>query len=219
MTNNAAMLVAPEARTYATRLELVETETTGKTPYRWLEGRAVPYDTWGDCGMFMERHALNSFKRSTSGNSGSKLPLMLFHDRQRIPVGVAEKWSHDDGLCGVWRLASSADAQRAADAAADGLLVGLSVGFQPQQSEWEFMAWDEWDPARGPEHKDKVTHLESRLVEVSLTPTPVFTDAGVSEVRTVMDALEIREQKVKRPERQVDAWRAWRAALESATSE
>jgi hypothetical protein len=64
-----------------------------------------------------------------------------------------------------------------------------------------------------------VTHLESRLIEVSLTPTPVFEDAGVSEVRTVMDALEIREQKVRRPERQVDAWRKWREALESPTSD
>jgi hypothetical protein len=213
------MTIAPEARTYATRLELVETETTGKKPYRYLEGRAVPYDTWGDCGMFMERHALNSFKRSTSGNSGAKLPLMLFHDRQRIPVGVAEKWTHDDGLTGVWRLDASAEAQRAAEAAADGMLVGLSVGFQPKESEWEFRSWDDWDPKLGPDHKDKVTHLESRLVEVSLTPTPVFEDAGVSEVRTVMDALEIREQKVRRPERQVDAWRKWRAALESAISE
>jgi hypothetical protein len=219
MTNNAATLVAPEARTYATRLELVETETTGRKPYRYLEGRAVPYDTWGDCGMFMERHALNSFKRSTGGKSGAKLPLMLFHDRQRIPVGVAEQWSHDDGLRGVWRLADSPEAQRAADAAADGLLVGLSVGFQPRESTWEHVSWDEWDPALGADHKDKVTHIESRLVEVSLTPTPVFEDAGVSEVRTVMDALEIREAKVARPGRQVDAWRAWRAALESATSE
>jgi hypothetical protein len=210
--------IAPESRTYGTRLELVDTELTGK-PYRYLEGRAVPYDTWGDVGMFMERHAGGSFKHSTSGGAGKKLPLMLFHDRARIPVGVAEKWTHDDGLIGVWRLDASAEAQRAAEAAADGLLVGLSVGFQPRSSEWEFRSWDEWDPALGPEHKDKVTHLESRLVEVSLTPTPVFEDAGVSEVRTVMDALEIREAKVKRPERAVDAWRKWRDALESATSD
>jgi hypothetical protein len=213
------MTIAPESRTYATRLELVDTEATGRKPYRYLEGRAVPYDTWGDCGMFMERHALESFKRSTTGNSGAKLPLMLFHDRQRIPVGVAEKWTHNDGLSGVWRLSESPEAQRAAEAASQGLLVGLSVGFQPQKSDWNHIAWDEWDPALGPDHKDKVTHLESRLVEVSLTPTPVFEDAGVSEVRTAMDALQIREQKVIRPERQVDAWRAWRAALESATSE
>jgi hypothetical protein len=214
------MTIAPEARTYATRLELVDTEVTGKKPYRYLEGRAVPYDTWGDCGMFMERHALNSFKRSTAGGSGSKLPLMLFHDRQRIPVGVAEKWTHDDGLRGVWRLdESSPEAQRAAGAAADGLLVGLSVGFQPRESTWDHIAWDDWDPALGPEHKDKVTHHESRLVEVSLTPTPVFEDAGVSEVRTAMDALQIREAQVTRPVRQVDAWRKWREALESANSD
>jgi hypothetical protein len=101
--------VAPESRTYGTRLELVDTELTGK-PYRYLEGRAVPYDTWGDVGMFMERHAGDSFKHSTSGGAGKKLPLMLFHDRARIPVGVAEKWTHDDGLTGVWRLDASAEA-------------------------------------------------------------------------------------------------------------
>lgn len=206
---------ANEQREYTTTLQLRDVEA-GKHPWRYIEGQAVPYNVWQDVGPFVERHAQDSFKRSTNGGAGKSAPLLLFHDNARMPVGHAYRWSHDGGLHGIWKLNESDDAQRAAEMANAGDLVGLSVGFMDAEApEWDFREWDEWNPALGPEHKDKVTRKASRLIEVSLTPTPAFSDAGVSTVRTTY-SVEVREAYCPRPERAVDAWRAELDRLRSA---
>jgi hypothetical protein len=211
------MTHAPEARTYAVALELRDAQAIGK-PYSYLEGRAVPYGEYADIGLYLEQHAPESFKRSTAGGTGKRLPLLLFHDNRSFPIGHAESWTHDGGLSGVWRLNESAEAQRAARAADDGDLLGLSVGFMPIRSEWDFLEWDDWNPALGPEHKDKVTRTESRLLEVSLTPTPAFAGAAVADVRTAYSA-EYRAQKLGEPVRLVDAWRLTVDELRSRASD
>ena len=208
-------LTAPEARTYRTALELRDVERTG---YTYLEGRAVPYDVDADVGWFVEQHAAGSFKASVNGGSGKRAPLLLFHDNRSFPVGHAEQWRHDDGLVGVWRLNDSTEAQRAAEAAAAGDLVGMSVGFMPVRSDWRYVEWDDWNPDLGPEHKDHVTRLESRLLEVSLTPTPVFGDAEVADVRTSY-TMELREAHVPRPRRSGDPWRVDVERLRSGPSD
>jgi HK97 family phage prohead protease len=188
-----------EIRTYRHALTLGEVEVEGR-PGRLTEmhGRAVPYDTWAQIGMFyMERHAGNSFKRSTDG-AAKGLPLLMFHDHRSFPIGVSTAWEHSDALYGSWRLNDSPESQRSASAARDGELTGLSVGFLPSRSQWDHV--DDWDPDLGPDHMDRVTHTESRLAEVSLTPTPAFTDAEVLLVRT---AVRRRERST----REVDAWR------------
>lgn len=202
------MIDAPELREYGAVLELRETQAVGK-PYSYLEGRAVPYGQWADVGWFLERHAPNSFKRSTNGRSGKNLPLLLFHNRESMPIGHAERWAHDNtGMTGIWRLNDTAQAQEAARMAEAGDLVGLSVGFQDIQTPaWEFP--DDFMPDLGPEHKARVTRLESRLVEVSMTPTPVYADAGVTMVRT-------RALKPEPRKRDVDAWRELMEELRSA---
>jgi len=187
-----------ERRLFETRVEL---QAVGR-PYRYLEGRAVPYDTWADVSWFREQHRYGSFKRSTlNGRTAVKLPLLLFHDNQSWPIGHAESWSHpDDGLHGVWQLDDSADAQRAARMAEDGHLTGLSVGFTDAAAPvWEFP--DDFDPMGGPDQRARVTRVESRLVEVSLTPTPAFVDAGVTLVRT-------RARQPAPKVRDVERWRA-----------
>ena len=137
----------------------------------------------------MEAHAAGSLKQSTSAGKGRTLPLLLFHDNRSFPVGASEQWTHTpDGLDGVWKLNDSPEAQQAAGAAERGELTGLSIGFQPIRSDWDMVAWDDWDPDLGPDHMDHVTRLESRLVEVSITPTPAFTDAQVNSVRSTTGA-------------------------------
>jgi hypothetical protein len=194
-------------RGFVTSLDVREVQAVGR-PYRYLEGRAVPYGVWADIGPFLESHAPDSLKRSTVG-AGRSLPLMLFHDRQSFPIGVSESWAHsDDGLDGVWKLNDSPDAQQAAGAAERGELTGLSIGFQPVRSSWEFVGWDDYDPDLGADHMDRVTRLESRLVEVSVTPTPAFVDAHVAQVRAVGDAqLQLRSRHLgSRPHRELDRW-------------
>ena len=191
---------APELRTYGTGLELREVQAVGAgKAYQYLEGRAVPYDTWGDTGWFMEQHQAGSFKRSTGGRSGAKLPLLLFHDSRSFPIGHADSWRHDDGLVGVWKLNGTEPAQQAARMAEDGDLVGMSVGFQDVASPlWDWPA--ELNLDGGPDQKPHVTRVESRLIEVSLTPTPVYADAGVTMVRT-------QSTRPTPPEPDVDRWR------------
>ena len=147
--------------------------------FHHLEGRAVPYDVFGDVGMFLERHARSSFTDSLARKW--QLPLLWAHQSQHMPVGLAEVWdSRSDGLWGRWTIAPSPVAQEAAKWAREGGL-GLSIGFQPVRSSWDYAS--EWDPHRGPDYMDRVTRIESRLLEVSLTPTPAFEDSRVTCVR------------------------------------
>jgi hypothetical protein len=146
---------------------------------------------------------------------------LLFHDNRSFPIGHAEQWRHDDGLAGVWKLNGSEESERAADAAAAGDLVGLSVGFMDAVApEWEYLDWDAWDPTLGPAHKDKVTRVESRLLEVSMTPTPVFSDAGVTSVSTrTAYGVHVREAHFPRPVPVVDRWREIVDGLRSGPSD
>jgi HK97 family phage prohead protease len=198
-----------ELRTYSTTLVLRDVDATGGAgrPYQYLEGRAVPYDTWANLGYFLERHAGGSFGQSTKAGSGRALPLLLFHDNRSWPVGHAAEWRHDDGgLDGIWKLNESPEAQRAGRMADDGDLVGLSIGFQPIRSDVDLA--DKWNPELGPEHMDRVTRIESRLLETSLTPTPAFADAGVTLVRSAY----------RRPEPDRRELEGWRAAVEGLRS-
>ena len=187
-------------------LRLRDTQAVGAAGrFNFLEGRAVPYDTWADIGWFVESHRAGSFKASTKAGTGKTLPLLLFHDNQSFPIGRAEAWRHDDGgLDGIWRLADSPEAQRAGKAANDGELTGLSIGFLPVRSDWELLG-DDWNPDLGPDHKDRVVRVESRLLEVSLTPTPAFAEAQVDAVRA--GAYYRRARQALLPERDADRWR------------
>lgn len=217
MTANTRVF-APEARTFTTSLQIrdVQTVGAGRQP-RFLEGVAVPFDTWADLGWFLEQHAPDSFKRSTKSNGGQGLPLLLFHDNRTFPIGHAEEWSHTDALRGVWRLNDTPEAQRAAEAAEAGDMRGMSIGFQPKESQWDYV--EDWQPDLGADHKDRVTRKESRLLEVSLTPTPAFEDAAVTLVRSAFDLATRSAMSHNRGAREVNAWREVRAALSSGISD
>jgi hypothetical protein len=196
-------MTEPELRDFTATLSLRDVQAVGR-PYRYIEGRAVPYDEWAPVrtpfGGFLERHQHGSFKRSTSPSRplSQHLPLLLFHDNRSFPIGHAESWSHPaDGLHGVWKLNDSPEAQRAAGAAEAGDLVGLSIGFTDTATP----AWEDGDPhSDNPDELPRVTRLTSRLVEVSLTPTPAFENAEVTMVRSAW-------RPPPKPERDVDRWR------------
>lgn len=202
-------LRAPEVRTFAA-LELRDAEVSASG--RFLEGRAVPYATWANVGWFMEQHEAGSFARSIS-EAARELPLLLWHDNRTFPVGVSHEWRDNDaGLDVVWKMDGSDEANRAADLAEQRMLTGLSIGFAPIRSDWEYVPMDEWDPDLGPDHMDKVTRQESRLLEVSLTPTPAFAGAKVKLVRS----REHRKVKDNAGRPRLEAWRAELARLRRA---
>lgn len=194
------------ARVYTA--ELRESQVVGR-PYRYLEGRAVPYGLAGDIGWYVETHAAGSLKKSTR-QQAKNAPLLLGHDNRDIRqiAGHAVEWRHeDDGAYGVWQLNDSPFAQQAAGLVDAGDLNGLSIGFQPILSNWEILDFDEWDPDLGPDHKDRVTRVESRLLEVSLTPTPAFAEALVTNIRQATAYTRAARLEVF-GELEVDRWRA-----------
>lgn len=195
-------LRAPEVRTFGLEIREAAVSTSGK----FLEGRAVPYGEWTDVGWYLEQHEFGSMSR-TIAEAAKGLPLLLWHDSRTWPVGVSDEWRDNEaGLDGVWRLDGSQEAQRAAQLANDGMLTGMSIGFAPIRSEWEYA--QDWNPELGPEFSDRVTRKESRLLEVSLTPTPAFAGAQVSLVRT---AATNQHRSAGTP--QLDAWRSWRESV------
>ena len=166
-------LTAPELRVFR-GLELRDVEAEG---FRWLHGRAVPYGVWQDVGWYMEKIRKGAFAKSIK-EAARRLPLLLFHDGRSFPVGVSERWTEtDDGLDVVWKLDTSERAQEAARLASEGMLTGLSVGFQ-SMANGSIRTYDEdtgisW-----------VERTEARLLEVSLTPTQAYAGAKVALVRS-----------------------------------
>ena len=174
---------APEVRTYAAQLELRELETNSALSE--LRGRAVPYGVETNVGWYLESFKRGAFAKSIR-EAAARLPLLLWHDAQAFPVGVASSWAESaEGLDGTWRLDDSELAQRAARQARDGFLTGLSVGFQPlpNGSRWTLVPDDEWDPQTG--NVDSVERVAARLLETSLTPTPAYAGAQVALVRSL----------------------------------
>lgn len=144
--------------------------------YSSMRGRAIPYGVWENVGWYEESATPGLFKKSIE-ESARDLPLLLFHDARRPAIGAADRWDElRDGLWGMWRLdTEDPDAQSTARKADDGIQTGLSVGFMPIRSVWTFSD----DPAV----PDRVERVEGRLLETSVTPTPAYSKAGVTQVR------------------------------------
>jgi hypothetical protein len=196
----------PERRLYETTLELRDTQLVGK-PYKFLEGRAVPFLTWAQVSYFyLEQHDIGSLDQSTKAGTGKGLPLLLFHNSRSFPIGISDSWSsQDDGLHGTWRLNDTTEAQQAARLADEGQF-GMSIGFAPIRSDWTYV--EDFNPDLGHDHMDRVTRQESRLLEVSLTPTPAFIEAEVTMVRTAERARQISKSKADGWRRELDRLKA-----------
>lgn len=172
-----------------------------------IAGIAVPYDDPADLGWFLEDHAPGSLAKSIK-EAARSLPLTLFHDDHVLDshIGVASEWRElSHGLRGVWDLDESPTAQRAAklaqpDENGNSVLGYFSIRFAPIRSEWTLAK--DFNPDLGPDYKDRVRRLESRLVAVSLLSTPAFSKASVEFVRS---GERQRERKTTR--RDVDVWR------------
>lgn len=183
---------AAEGRVFAAAgLQLRDVEVGGSGPYKFLEGRAVPYNTPANLGWFTELMEAGVFAKSIR-EAANGLPLLLFHDAGSIDahIGKADRWRDEsDGLHGVWRLAQEDNAQRAAAMVADGRLGYLSVGFQPIRSTTQF------------DDDDNVTIIrhEARLLEVSLVSTPAYAAATATKVRTAETSLheDIAGRRIK----------------------
>lgn len=193
-------------------------ETVGLKQY--LRGIAVPYNDPADIGFFTESHLPGSLAKSIK-EAARSLPLHTFHDDMAgagdtsWPIGVAEEWDDDEHrLVGVWKLDDSEKAQRAAklatpDENGNSMLGYMSIRFQPIRSNWTMV--DDWNPDLGPDHKDHVDRVESRLVSVGLVPAPAFVRTPVEWVRSA--AAPGRDADAGK--RSIDEWSTWLEQVKS----
>lgn len=147
-----------------------------------LTGRVVPYNQWANRGGYLERVERGAFTASITRQP--KVPLLLFHDDQILPIGVAEPggWrDQPDGLWGRFRIHPSPVAQQAAQYARDDFLTGMSVGYMPEPGFSDWTYHPQWNPEIG--NLDQVTRRRARLGEVSLVPVPLWWQAFVYEVQ------------------------------------
>jgi phage head maturation protease len=199
----------------AAKLELREVEISKNREF--LSGIAVPYNTRADIGWFTETHLPGSLAKSIN-ESARGLPLHAFHDdmtgsgeASSWPIGVMSEWQDDaNRLRGVWKLDDSEKAQRAAklaepDENGQSMLGYLSIRFAPIRSNWTQP--EEFNPDLGPDFKDHVDRVESRLVSVGLVSAPAFADAAVEWVRSATPPGR------DAGERQVAAWQTWLAEI------
>ena len=193
-----------EARLYE-GLMLREVETTNNLSM--LSRIAVPYNREQDIGFFIESFEPGSLAKSIR-ESAAALPLLVFHDASRWPIGHAKEWQEsDEALRGVWKLdRENPDAITAARQAKEGHLNFMSIRFMPIRSEWTTV--EDWNPDLGAGHKDRVVRREARLIETSLVSAPAYADAKIEWVRSAERALH--------PEARGAELAGWRDYLERA---
>jgi uncharacterized protein len=127
-------------------------------------GRAVPYGVEIEIGGVRESFAREAF--NVDDVIGK--PLAYRHNE---PVGIitgAE--NREDGLYIDFDIVNTTLGRDAATLARTGASRGLSVGFNPIKSAWT-------------KTRDAVQHMSAGLQEVSLTPYPAYSTAGVSAIR------------------------------------
>ena len=183
-----------ERRVYALEVRDVEVDR------RTMTGLAAPYNTPTPIGsQYIEVLAPGVFKKSIR-EAAKGLPLLAFHNNESWPVGKSVGWEETErGLVGTWEFAHTDEADKAYEMARDGFATGLSVGFQPIQSDVD--PGSDTRPAT-------VTRREARLFETSIVATPAYAEAQIMLVRTA-------GLKVARPH--LDRWRAWQQATDTAS--
>ena len=127
-------------------------------------GMAVPYGTETMIGGVRESFAPGSFDL----NNVIGKPLAYRHGE---PVGIitgAE--NREDGLYIDFDIVDTSLGRDAAVLARTNTIKGLSVGFNPLKSVMS-------------KARDAIQHTAANLLEVSLTPYPAYSSAGVSSIR------------------------------------
>ena len=137
-----------------------------------LLGIVAPWHSSFDAGEFVETFARTCFDKSIT-ERGTKIPLLEQHDRNRHPVGMSMSWENTaDGLLADFKLANTSRADESRQLAADGMVTGLSVAFQPIRNRTE--------TRDGRRH---VLRLEARLDHVGLVTAAAYGGAKVLAVR------------------------------------
>jgi HK97 family phage prohead protease len=138
-----------------------------RTEARELLGLAVPYGVETRIGHYVESFAAGAF-----ADAGPH-PLTAHHPRDggELPIGVStELREAGDGLHGVWRVSRTVLGDEVLALAADGVPLGLSVGFVPDRDQWN-------------RERTRVVRTRATLDHVAVVRVPAYPDARIAAVR------------------------------------
>lgn len=137
---------------------------------RTLLGTVVPWDTEIRVSGYRERFTRGAF----AGTDPAGVPLLVAHRHAALPVGRAVRLVDEpERLAGEFELSRTRDADEVLALVADGVPLGLSVGFSPTPG------GDRWTTDRS-----AVVRTRARLGEVSVVGVPAYAGAVVHGVRS-----------------------------------
>jgi phage head maturation protease len=151
---------------------------------RILHGPVIP---WGVEARVLDRGrlVLEQFERGALADADpARVPLTATHPRDAgtLPIGVTiELRDEPDAMHGAWRVSDTALGNEVLSLAADGVPLGLSIGFN------EVAGGSRWSPDRR-----RVTRTRALLDHIAIVRSPAFVGAGVAGVREAADVAEHR---------------------------
>ena len=144
-------------------------DTEGRRIYR-----ALAYDT-----SAIDLHGTTIVNSAFREVDLSNLPVILFHDGERFPVGKIVEWLvGENGPVAGMVFADTEEARQAELLVSTGFLNGVSIGF---------IGWKS-------EKIDKVlTYTDVEVLELSLTPTPSSRTALINLERSIQSLKAVDE--------------------------
>jgi HK97 family phage prohead protease len=142
---------------------------------RTLHGALLP---WGVEAQVVDagRLVTETFTRGAlAGTDPGRVPLTATHPRDAgtLPIGVTiELEERDDAAWGAWRVSDTMIGNEVLSLAADGVPLGLSIGFA------EVAGGNRWSADR-----KRVTRTRAALDHVAVVRVPAYVGAGVMGVR------------------------------------
>jgi HK97 family phage prohead protease len=145
---------------------------------RTLVGSLLPWEVEARV-VDRGRLVVETFERGAlAGADPARVPLFATppRDAGTLPIGVTvELEERDDAAWGAWRVSHTALGDEVLALAADGVPLGLSVGFA------EVAGGSRWSPDRR-----RVTRTRADLDHVAVVRVPAYAGAEVSAVRAAL---------------------------------
>jgi HK97 family phage prohead protease len=143
---------------------------------RILFGPLLPWDVEARV-LDRGRLVVETFARGAlAGTDPTRVPLTALHprDNQQLPIGIGtELEERDDAAWGAWKVSRTAAGDEVLSLAADGVPLGLSIGFR------EVAGGSRWSADRR-----RVVRTRAELDHIAVVRTPAYVGAGVVGVRS-----------------------------------
>ena len=112
-----------------------------RTDQRTITGIAVPYGTETRImergRAYTETFVRGAFARTITERGPGRVKVLVQHDRETLPIGVATLLREDTtGLYGEFRISATRQGDEVLELVRDGAVDSFSVGFRPIRDKW-----------------------------------------------------------------------------------